>query len=169
MTGITYQNSNNTKEKRPKLVILKGCSGSGKSFLAKQLQRQNPSFVILSTDNYWIRPDGVYDFNFRLLSQAHQWNYQCFLDCINLGSDVIIDNTNVTFKEVRPYYEAASLSNYDYQIELVEPDTTWKFDVEQLFLRNSHAVPKETIQRMLEKWETTEEILAKLGERKEAA
>jgi adenylate kinase family enzyme len=43
------------------VYIMMGLPGSGKSTKAKKLALGND--FIFSTDNYWIRPDGYYDFN----------------------------------------------------------------------------------------------------------
>ncbi len=48
-------------------------------------------------------------------------------DSVNL---VLIDNTNVTFWEIKPYIYIAN--KYDYIIIICEPRTPWKFDVNAL-------------------------------------
>jgi chloramphenicol 3-O-phosphotransferase len=55
-----------------KVVIVRGLPGSGKSVLAEKYQDTfHDSCFIYSTDDYWMRPDGLYDFNCDLLHKAH--------------------------------------------------------------------------------------------------
>lgn len=55
------------------LVLLRGLPGSGKSFLARTLQEDNPGGVILSTDDYFYI-NGQYQFDVKYLGEAHEWN-----------------------------------------------------------------------------------------------
>jgi hypothetical protein len=48
----------------------------------------------------------------------------------NSLSPVVIDNTNVTFWEIKPYVQIAD--KYDYIIIICEPRTPWKFDLDAL-------------------------------------
>ena len=51
---------------------------------------------------------------------------------------------------------------HNYKVIILEPDTPWKKDAEELSKRNKHGVPKEAILRMLARWEddfTVENIL----------
>lgn len=41
----------------------------------------------------------------------------------------------------------------NYEVIFREPDTRWKFNVQELARRNIHGVPKEKIQRMKERYE----------------
>lgn len=53
---------------------------------------------------------------------------------------------------------------YDYHIELMEPDTPWRFNVKELVLRNKHGVSKDTIQKMVDRYQpgvTVESIMGK--------
>ena len=153
---------------RKKLVILRGCPGSGKSSLAKDLQREyGDRCVVQSTDNYFMkfvdeRPTYCFDPN--LLHRYHTKNLQH--STINMASEacqvVVIDNTNTTFKEMKPYVLVALILGLD--IEIKEPNTPWKFDAEELFKKNTHGVPLESIQKMLKRWEKTEDCYKKIVE-----
>lgn len=151
-----------------KLIIMRGLPGSGKSTLVKNLYHDADIF---STDNYWLRPDGTYDFNVKLLGKAHEWNFNCFSKWVHTGfsfSNVIgcsniavIDNTNITFKEFEKYVVLAQENNIE--IDIVEPATAWAFNAEECFKRNKHGVPLETIQRMLSRWESIDDIWKQIG------
>ncbi|KAK2533076.1 N4bp2l1 [Columba livia] len=134
-----------------RLVLLRGLPGSGKSTLARQLKREYPSAVVLSTDDYFIE-NGVYMFEPDLLEDAHKWNQKRARKAMKNGkSPVIIDNTNIHAWEMKPYVMMARENRYEVVFQ--EPDTPWKFNVRELTRRNTHHVPRETIQRMKEQYE----------------
>lgn len=118
--------------------------------------------LVLSTDDYFSR-SGQYRFMPEQLSEAHAYNHEraskAVKDNIPL---IIIDNTNTMSWEFRPYMEMAA--SYGYNIQLLEPTTDWKFKPKQLALKNSHGVPKQKIEQMLERYErnlTVESLLDK--------
>lgn len=143
-------------------VILRGCPGSGKSYIAHRLSGYDGiEGQIFSTDNYWLRPDGVYDFNARRLGEAHAWNFNNFKEFVKyegngLELNPIVDNTNIVLKDFKPYIDTALAAGY--QVYLVEPATPWATDLDELVKKNTHGVPRESIKRMLDKWETSESI-----------
>ena len=59
----------------------------------------------------------------------------------------------LTFLEDRPYVELAQ--KFRYKVMVVEPATPWWLsrDISQLVEKNSHGVPRESIEGMLERWE----------------
>nr|XP_060626834.1 NEDD4-binding protein 2-like 1 [Anolis sagrei ordinatus] len=134
------------------LYLLRGLPGSGKSTLARQLKHEFPSAVIFSTDDYFFTEDGTYEFDSYALEDAHKWNQKRARKAMKNGkSPVIIDNTNIHAWEMKPYVIMARENNYE--VIFREPDTRWKFNVRELVRRNSHGVPRETIQRMKEQYE----------------
>ena len=152
-----------------KLIFTRGLPGSGKSYHAYELKaKHHDSCFICSTDEYWVRPDGVYDFNWELLGKSHAWNQQRVADTMfdegNRPWDciVVVDNTNITFNEMKPYIKAAYDLGFD--VEFVEPDTQWRYDVEECFKRNTHGVPYATILKMSQRWEDHETVTRKLKE-----
>uniref|UniRef100_A0A8D0DND1 NEDD4-binding protein 2-like 1 n=1 Tax=Salvator merianae TaxID=96440 RepID=A0A8D0DND1_SALMN len=133
------------------LYLLRGLPGSGKSTLARQLKSEFPTAVILSTDDFFIQ-DGFYVFDPDALEAAHKWNQKRARKAMKNGkSPVIIDNTNIHAWEMKPYVIMALENNYEVLFR--EPNTHWKFNVRELARRNSHGVPRETIQRMKEQYE----------------
>ncbi|XP_025742867.1 NEDD4-binding protein 2 isoform X1 [Callorhinus ursinus] len=133
------------------LVLLRGLPGSGKSFLARILQEDNPSGVILSTDDYFYI-NGQYQFDVKYLGEAHEWNQNRAKEAFEKKvSPIIIDNTNLQAWEMKPY---VSLSQkHKYKVLFREPDTWWKFKPKELARRNIHGVSKEKIARMLEHYQ----------------
>ncbi|XP_075583789.1 NEDD4-binding protein 2-like 1 isoform X2 [Pelecanus crispus] len=117
----------------------------------RQLKRDYPSAVILSTDDYFIK-NGGYRFEPDLLEDAHKWNQKRAHEAMKNGkSPVIIDNTNIHAWEMKPYVMMARENRYEVVFQ--EPDTPWKFNVQELMRRNIHRVPLQKIQRMKEQYE----------------
>ena len=148
-----------SQDNQKTLVLMRGAPGSGKSFLAKQLSEGGQIF---STDDFW-EINGQYQFNPSLLGHAHSWNLKRAIEAMQKGiTPIIIDNTNVTARDMRPYAEAAI--KYNYKVEMKEPNTPWKFDVDELVKRNTHNVPRASIERMISRWQpnlTMEDLLKK--------
>src|SRR3990167_9404201 len=123
------------------VVILSGVSGSGKSTLIQKMTDKNHTgYAVVSADDYWIRGDGQYDFNFRLLGNAHAWckvNFDCVINDEWGYHVVFVDNTNLTLEECRYYIAGGLAAGYDVLIVDMITDLT----AEQLAERNVHSVP----------------------------
>ncbi|XP_041533706.1 NEDD4-binding protein 2-like 1 isoform X2 [Microtus oregoni] len=116
------------------------------------MQRDFPRAVIFSTDDFFFREDGAYEFNPDFLEEAHEWNQKRARKAMQNGiSPIIIDNTNLHAWEMKPYAVMALENNYE--VIFREPDTRWKFNVQELARRNIHGVPREKIHRMKERYE----------------
>ncbi|XP_056184676.1 NEDD4-binding protein 2-like 1 isoform X3 [Falco biarmicus] len=134
-----------------RLVLLRGLPGAGKSTLARQLKHDYPSAVVLSTDDFFIK-NGVYVFEPDFLEDAHKWNQKRARKAMKNGkSPVIVDNTNIHAWEMKPYVMMARENRYEVIFQ--EPDTPWKFNVQELTRRNIHHVPRQKIQQMKEQYE----------------
>ncbi|XP_074650506.1 uncharacterized protein LOC141905526 isoform X2 [Tubulanus polymorphus] len=133
------------KNKKFVLIMMRGCPGSGKSTLARSLQFNG---VVLSTDDYFMTDNGTYSYDREKLSEAHEWNQRRAQKAfLKRTSPVIIDNTNVKAWEMKSYVDMGVKNGY--HVELVEPNTPWKFKPKELARLNSHGVDKMTIQRMV--------------------
>ena len=147
---------------------MRGLPGSGKSHLAKTLV---PKDNIFSTDDFW-GPE--YNFDFKKLFVAHKWNQERVEHAmVALVPNIACDNTNTTLKEMEPYIELAE--EYGYEVELHEPTTDWWMEcleavqsndavrvtkaIELLSEYGTHDVPKETLNKMLNRWVPTSEIV----------
>jgi NEDD4-binding protein 2 len=130
--------------------IMRGLPGSGKSYLANQLSKEDDS-IVLSTDNFFMK-NGEYHFNPKELGVAHKWNQQQVEESMKNGRTlIIIDNTNTQAWEAREYVKLAL--KYDYVIAFVEVNTWWAKDVNECAKRNTHNVPINSIKAMLNRWE----------------
>jgi predicted kinase len=149
------------------IIIMGGIPGSGKSFESKKIQTENPDLdsVIFSTDDFWITPDGEYKFDFNKIATAHKWNVSRTESAMKDGiSLIIIDNTNTTPWERAPYEKLAE--SYGYKIEYCQSSSPWWIeiyknmksglildeDVQVLYEKNTHGVPKETIKKMMQRY-----------------
>lgn len=132
-------------------IIMRGCPGSGKSTKAKKLAGTNGQ--IFSTDDYFMI-GGEYKWEPAKIGAAHSWNQKRALAAVKANIPIIIiDNTNTTIREMRsylPHIEMARLNGYQIMIE--EPETYWRLDIEELDKRNTHNVPKQSIQKMLNRY-----------------
>lgn len=152
-----------------KLIILRGCPGSGKSSWAKQYQQDyikdnlHNEVYIYSADDYFIRPDRVYDWNRNLLSNAHNWCRkgveQFMKDPISHGAYyqynfiIILDNTNIKRKDFKVYIEMAQQYGFEVEEKILGEFTE---EAIQLYAeRNIHNVPVETIRRMAQSLEAS--------------
>ncbi|XP_037655760.1 NEDD4-binding protein 2-like 1 isoform X2 [Choloepus didactylus] len=97
----------------------------------RQLQHDFPRALVFSTDDFFFREDGTYEFNPDFLEEAHDWNQKRARRAMRGGaSPIIIDNTNLHAWEMQPY-AAMALEN-NYEVIFREPDTRWKFNVQEL-------------------------------------
>jgi len=152
-----------------KLILLSAVSGSGKSTYANTLRMNAEAngleCEVHSTDNYHMRfnPDtGAWEYKFDRdkLGTYHKKNQESAALSMSIGVDVvIIDNTNLSFKEIKPYVLMASV--FDYDVEIVEPDTSWMHIPEECANRNVHGVPLAAIKNMFARKTPIEVLRAK--------
>jgi len=148
-----------------KCVIMRGLPGGGKSTLAQKMFNDyghtNGGKVadLYAGDDFWY-VDGEYRFDHHRLTEAHHWNQDRAIVAFENQYDlVIIDNTNIQFWEMLPYIIPA-LAN-GYEIEFVEADTIWRFNVDKLLKMNRHGLPENILQGMHDAWEDTTAIIKK--------
>jgi len=159
---------------KKRMIIVRGLPGSGKSSIAVGLGVFADN--VCAIDDYWFRPDGTYDFNYDHVLKSYEWNQHRVarimvdidqrseqLDGAEGGlckTTIVIDNVNITFDEILPYARLAQM--YHYSIELMEPQTEWRYDVETCYKNNAHNVPYSTVLRMSREWEPTADIVKRL-------
>lgn len=136
------------------MILMRGCPGSGKSYLAHKLITEyggQPKDYVFSTDDYFMRGD-IYDFKVYQLSAAHEWNRGRVLENLKRGvSPVVVDNSNTQLWEMSDYAQFAM--NNGYFIEILEPNTPWFSKLDELAKRNIHGVPAYKLEEMLVRYE----------------
>ena len=144
---------------RKKLILIRGLPGSGKSTLAKKLVGKTG--IIHSVDDYFMK-DGIYKFDELKLSEYHDFNLYATVESMEQKiSPIVVDNTNLLSIWAMPYITEARF--YDYEVLVEETQTSWRFDVEELFSRNIHNIPKERLQVMKDMYEPLEKFKERLG------
>lgn len=163
---------------------MRGASGSGKSYDARQLA---PAGQIFSADDHHM-VEGRYEWSPERLHHAHNLCFGATRDAMRRRlTPLVVDNTNVRMAEIFPYLELAL--QYGYKVEIREPTSPWwvadvapylenkqkyRAELERaaqiLFEKGQHGVPLDTIlNRMLLRWHTNvsaEEMLKTILRRK---
>lgn len=131
-----HQNFNPEPVNLRNVIIIRGCSSSGKSSFANLLQTLYPSAEICCADD-WFYVDGKYNFSFSKLGYVHKMCLDKFKNCVdNKKKLIIVANTNTTPKEWGPYEKYAKDSNYRVTFIVLEKRHEGT---------NDHSVPSEII------------------------
>ena len=124
---------------------------------ASQEARTSLSFShwIASADK-WFEEGDTYVFEAQQLGNAHVYSKSQATWAMASGYDLVfIDNTNVTWKKIKPYVELALANNYNIGIiDLFDAGLT---DAE-LAARNTHRVPEVSIQKMRMRYQDEKHI-----------
>jgi hypothetical protein len=127
----------------PKLTIVRGLPGSGKSTYAEGLtSRDSPRILHYEADMFFYRWPCGYEFNPLLLGAAHDWCYSSTVRSLWQRHDVIVSNSFVRLWELERYVTIPSIVP-SVDIEIIEVLTQYN---------SVHGVPEEKIQQMRESW-----------------
>lgn len=142
------------------LILIRGLPGSGKStfakFLLKVLETSAGEAIdsYCAVDTHWVEADryfenpttGEYKFDPEKIKDAHDWCQKTARIGLQSGANVIVSR----IWEMQPYIDMAEKCDH----ELVVHDLfDAGFSLEELWRRNTHSVPFETILKMSERWE----------------
>ena len=142
--------------KRSKVIILRGLPGSGKSYLTKHSLGENTA--VCSSDGYFRDKFGAYNFNRKLLPEAHSYCCQQFLQAISDRRKlVVVDNTNSMKWEYEIYvYLCRTQGLQCHILEIPHPNN----DIVSAFCsRNVHNIDMVTIKSFTDRWEEEKEAV----------
>lgn len=147
----------------PNLLIIRGLPGSGKSIFAKSILNVSNDCALVSksfnniiyTHHYeadmFFENDGIYNFQRKFVSFAHDWCYTNVIKSLLCGNNTIVSNTFVKFWELEKYLDIPYLFNNSVAISVIELCT--QFD-------SIHNVPTDTIKKMKANWEEIPQEIA---------
>lgn len=134
---------------------MRGLPGSGKSYLAKKIaqsaEMRGKKVGIFSTDDFFtiITKSGKeeYKFDIKKLQEYHRRNRNRVRNAMKENYDiVIVDNTNVRVWEMQPYAKMASKAGYN--IEMLEPQTEWRWNINECVKKCTKNIPYITLVKM---------------------
>jgi len=125
----------------PKLILIRGLPGSGKSTFAKFLEC--PLRHHYEAD-MWFERFNQGKFDATKLKQAHKWCKDLTEHNLSLGFDVIVSNTFTQKWEMEDYFEIAKKQKAEVTVLIVENYHGNK---------SVHNVPEETMQKMKNRFE----------------
>ena len=129
---------------------MRGCPGSGKSFLAHRIAGRTGA-KLFSADTFLTNGCGEYVWTIELTHEAHAICEHLVEIAMRKGErTIVVDNTHLRPKAAKVYVNLAK--KHGYQIEVREPDTPWKYDLSELCKRNTHNLPQITLEQMLAIW-----------------
>lgn len=143
------------------LIMCRGLPGSGKTTLAKSIAGRYEA-VYISAD-LMLESSAGYSWSFPLSHHAHLICRSLLISAMTQDRPIIVlDNMHLRPFRAKPYVDIAK--HYGYQIKVVEPDTSWKTDVDKLLLHGTHRVRPEQMHAYLEVYnripfETFREVL----------
>ena len=127
------------------LYILRGVPGSGKSTYAKEIMSTRCDSIgeHYEADMYFM-DNGIYNWNADKLYYAHKWCYFSVCKAMDKPSNdyVIVSNTFVLNKDIKPYIKAAAERGWDVSVLRLSNN-----------FNNVHSVPAEVVQAMLDKFQ----------------
>ena len=130
-----------TENLNPKLILIRGVSGSGKTTYAKKLMKDDPSLSHYEADMFFYN-NGNYEFNPSKLKDAHAWCKSKTEEDLRNGKSVIVSNTFTQKWEIEPYIQLGQ----KYKAEIIIKKATGNY-------QNVHGVPPDALERMRSRWE----------------
>lgn len=131
------------------LIIIRGPSGTGKTTLASHLGGIQ-FYNWFEADMWMFDPQtGKYCFKRENLADCHRRCQTSADEAMRDGiGPVIVSNTACSLRELRPYLDLAKA--HGYSVRIIRTAGPWR--VEELLARNIHDVPREAMQRFIDRY-----------------
>lgn len=131
----------------PRLVLIRGLPGSGKSTKAKAYLEEG--YEHFEADMFFIH-DGCYMFDQERLNEAHDWCLSQTREALARGSHVVVANVFATKEDLAPY------TSLGFDFEILEAKGRSK---------SVHGVPIELMEAMRARWIPTAKLIESLKSR----
>jgi predicted kinase len=132
-----------------KLILIRGPSGSGKSTIASHLGGK-PKENWFETDMYLYNDAGQYEWTPQRLESAIENMRQRTFESLRDGKELVICSSVTTkLRFVRPLEALAA--KFGYEVQIIRSPRPWDLDV--LFQRNKHNVPRGILQKHIENYQ----------------
>jgi predicted kinase len=126
----------------PKLTLIRGLPGAGKSTMARAMVEADPSLQHFEADQYFLDAHGNYKYEPSELEDAHDWCRHLAEFHISQGNSVVVSNTFTRKWEMAPYLKIAK--THGAELEILEAKGNYG---------SIHGVPPEVVERMRSRWE----------------
>jgi len=95
------------------VYVLRGAPRSGKSTLVRVFKKMFNDVEVVSADDYWTGPAGLYSYDMDFEPEAHCFCFRRFMFELDSRREVIVvDNTCSRILEAAPYMLAAASDGY---------------------------------------------------------
>lgn len=137
------------------MFIMRGLPESGKPTVVRQIKHVYGDLaVICSADDFRVNMQGEYAWKAEEYEMTHlMCEGKAGKACENGKPVVIIDNTNTKESSLYKYVDIARSTGY--HVVLVEPKTSWKYNIFELALKNHHKVSEEVLRELLSEFHQT--------------
>lgn len=146
--------------KTHQMFLYRGLPGTGKTFSATNGYTNGyidyevhipsvPPNRILAADDFFDY-EGSYVWMPEFVTAAHAYCMYRAIRLVKESRSFAVTNTFVYLDHIKPYLDLAE--SHFYAVTIVELDHT-RFTNDELFARNQHNVPLQTIERMRYSWE----------------
>ena len=126
----------------PKLTLIRGLPGAGKSTMAKAMVEADPSLYHFEADQYFVDASGNYRFEPSEIEDAHTWCFAETRNALKNGSSVVVSNTFTRKWEMESYLILQT--QLGVELEILEAKGNYG---------SIHGVPQKTIDAMRSRWE----------------
>lgn len=127
------------------LFILRGIPGCGKSTVSKSLIKGIKFADYYEADMYFYNEDGEYEFDAKMLKEAHTWCQGAVEDAMVDGMErIVVSNTSTMEREMEIYYKLAEDYGYTVFSLIVENRHGGK---------NIHGAPEDILDKMRRRFE----------------